>query len=68
MTQDMAKIWVFDEGKLNEALTQYREAAVAQYPHQQERIDMTLLAVRDFLDSPFADKLTMKVKGSPQKD
>ena len=61
MSKHQGKIWVFDEGKLDEALAQYRKEALQAYPHQQERIEMTLLAVKDFLHSSHAGKLTMSV-------
>lgn len=68
MTQQAGKIWVFDENKLDHAIEQYRQSALEAYPKQQERIDITVLAIRDFLHSEFADKLTMnvKLKDSPQ--
>jgi hypothetical protein len=62
MSTELGKIWVFDESKLDEALDRYRQASVQAYPHQQEKINVTLLAIRDFLDSEFAEKLTMNVK------
>lgn len=61
MTTHQGKIWVFDEGKLDDALESYRQSALAAYPNQQERIEITLLAMKDFLHSPQAEKLTMKV-------
>jgi len=51
------RIWIFDEGKLEEALARYEEAALAAYPDQAERIQITLRAMRDFLQSEYADKL-----------
>ena len=59
------RIWVFDESKLDEALEAYQAEALAAYPHQSERIRTTLAAVRDFLYSPHAEKLIMKVAGRP---
>jgi len=66
MNEETGKIWVFDEGKLEEAMALYQHDAIAQYPKQQQRIELTLLAVRDFLDSSQAAKLRMSVKASPQ--
>ena len=62
MSTGLGKIWVFDESKLDEALARYRQAALQAYPQQQEKIELTLLAVKDFLVSEFAEKLTMNVK------
>ena len=62
MSSELGKIWVFDESKLDEALESYRQASIEAYPAQQERIEITLLAIRDFLDSEYADKLKMNVK------
>lgn len=59
------RIWVFDEGKLEEALEVYRAEALAAFPHQSERIRTTLAAVRDFLYSEHARKLIMRVGPRP---
>lgn len=55
----VGRIWVFDEGKLEEALARYETAAIRAYPAQQERIRVTVAAMRDFLYSEFADKLVL---------
>ena len=62
MSTELGKIWVFDESKLDEAIEKYRDASLAAYPDQREKIEVTLLAIRDFLDSEYAEKLTMNVK------
>ncbi len=62
MSLSLGKIWVFDESKLEQALANYRKASIEAYPAQSERIEITLLAIRDFLDSEYADKLKMNVK------
>lgn len=62
MSTGLGKIWVFDESKLDEALASYRKASLEDFPAQRERIEITLLAVKDFLDSEHADKLKMNVK------
>ena len=62
MSSGLGKIWVFDESKLDEALASYRQASLEAFPAQQERIDITLLAIKDFLDSDYANKLKMNVK------
>ncbi|MEN8176711.1 MAG: hypothetical protein ABFS23_13175 [Pseudomonadota bacterium] len=61
----LPSIWVFDEAKLEEALARYQEEALAAYPGQEERIRVTLVAVRDFLHSEHAEKLVMKVSQHP---
>jgi hypothetical protein len=53
------RIWVFDENRLEESLLRYEEAALAAYPHQEERIRITVAAMRDFLYSEYADPLVM---------
>jgi hypothetical protein len=57
----VGRIWVFDEGKLEEALARYEAAAMRAYPGQEERIRVTVAAMRDFLHSEFADKLVLGV-------
>ncbi len=53
------RIWVFDENRLEESLQAYEQAALAAYPHQEERIRITVAAMRDFLHSEYADPLIM---------
>ena len=53
------RIWVFDEGKPAEALARYETEAIRDCPGQEERIRVTLAAMRDFLHSEFADRLVM---------
>jgi hypothetical protein len=55
----IGRIWVFDETKLEEALARYEAASLEAYPHQEERIRITVAAMRDFLHSQYADKLVM---------
>ena len=55
-----SRIWVFDENRLNEALDEYEQASIDAYPQQEERIHITINAMRDFLYSDYADKLTMR--------
>jgi hypothetical protein len=62
MPSRLGKIWVFDESKLDEALANYRQASLEAFPAQHERIEITLLAIKDFLVSDYADKLKMNVK------
>lgn len=62
MQENVGKIWVFDQGKLNDAIAQYEEAALAAYPAQSERIRTTVLAIRDFLESDYAEKLTLSIR------
>jgi hypothetical protein len=53
------RIWVFDESRLEESLLAYEQAALDAYPHQEERIRITVAAMRDFLHSEYADPLVM---------
>jgi len=62
VSTDLGKIWVFDESKLEEALERYQQDSVEAYPKQEEKIKITMLAIRDFLNSDYAEKLTMNVK------
>ncbi len=61
MTQStgVGRVWVFDETSLEQALESYRAEALEAYPHQAERIGITMAAVRDFLHSEHADRLTL---------
>ena len=52
--------WVFADNRLEESLQAYEQAALAAYPHQEERIRITVAAMRDFLHSEFADPLVME--------
>lgn len=56
---EVGRIWVFDENTLADALEQYQAEAQNAYPHQQERIQLTVAAIRDFLHSEHAAKLTV---------
>lgn len=60
---ESGRIWVFDEGKLEDALEQYEQAAIEAYPGQRERIRLTVAAMRDFLHSEHADKLVLGSAG-----
>ena len=51
--------WVFADNRLEESLQAYEQAALAAYPHQEERIRITVAAMRDVLHSDFADPLVM---------
>lgn len=53
------RIWVFDETRLEESLEAYQQAAIEAYPQQEERIRITIAAMRDFLKSEHADPLVM---------
>lgn len=57
--QALGRIWVFDEARLERAVEAYEKEACAAYPEQHERIRTTMLAVRDFLHSEYADGLVM---------
>jgi len=53
------RIWVFDENRLEESLQTYQAAAIDAYPKQEERIRITVEAMRDFLHSEYAEPLVM---------
>ena len=61
MTQatQVGRVWVFDEGSLEQALEAYEGEALAAYPHQEARIGTAVAAIRDFLHSRHADRLTL---------
>jgi hypothetical protein len=54
-----SRIWIFDEGRLQSALAAYQAEALAAYPAQAERIQLTVLAIGDFLHSTHAKSLVM---------
>lgn len=64
VTDNSQRIWVFDESKLDQAIETYRSAAIKAYPHQEEKINLTVLAFKDFLDSDEAAKLRMNIKNN----
>ncbi len=55
----VGRVWVFDEGSLEQALSDYQNEALAAFPHQAERIGTAVAAIRDFLHSRHADRLTL---------
>jgi hypothetical protein len=57
------RIWVFDENRLEQSLQDYAKASLEAYPDQEERIRITVAAMRDFLYSDFADSLIMDNPG-----
>lgn len=59
--QAMGPVWVFDESRLEQALAAYAADALAAYPQQAERIQTTVLAMRDFLHSAQATELRMRL-------
>ena len=58
-TTRVGRVWVFDEGSLEQALAAYQTEALTAYPHQAERIGTAVAAIRDFLHSSHADPLTL---------
>ena len=56
---NIGRIWVFDEGSLEQALARYEADSISAYPAQEERIRIAVAAMRDFLHSDYADDLTM---------
>lgn len=55
----LGRVWVFDEASLQRAMDAYEAEALAAYPQQTERIRTTMLAMRDFLHSEYADTLKL---------
>ena len=51
------RIWVFDEGQLEDALVHYEREAIGACPGRDERFRLMVAALRDFLQSECADKL-----------
>ena len=64
VTANSQRIWVFDECKLDQAIEASRAAAIQAYPQQEEKINLTVLAFKDFLDSEQAAKLRMNIKNN----
>lgn len=58
---DVPQSWVFNRDTLDLALEEWKAAQIEAYPHQEELIQTTALAMRDFLDSEFVkrNKMTM---------
>ncbi|MCF7990805.1 MAG: hypothetical protein K9M02_10215 [Thiohalocapsa sp.] len=52
MTTFSDKVFVFTGATLEQALAEWTAEQVAAYPHQEERIRVTALAMRDFFESP----------------
>lgn len=61
MTELRDQVFVFTGAALEAALEQWVDAQIAAYPHQEERIRTTALAMRDFLmsDAARAHKMSM---------
>ncbi|OOY50972.1 hypothetical protein [Solemya velum gill symbiont] len=55
-----SRIWVFDENRLNEALDGYEQESIDAYPQHEEKIRITIKAMRNYLYSDYADRLTMR--------
>lgn len=51
--------WVFNRDTLEVALAQWKAAQIEAYPHQEELIQTTTLAMQDFLDSEYVKKNKM---------
>lgn len=52
MTTFREKVFVFTGATLEQALDDWVADQLAAYPHQEERIRITALAMRDFFESP----------------
>jgi len=58
----IGRVWVFDQASLEQALEHYQQDSIDAYPHQEERIRIAVAAIRDFLQSEYADDLTLHKK------
>jgi hypothetical protein len=62
MTELKEQVFVFTGAAFEAALADWVQAQIAAYPHQEERIRITALAMRDFLlsDAARRHKLLMR--------
>lgn len=62
MTELKDQVFVFTGASFEAALAEWVEAQIRAYPHQEERIRITALAMRDFLlsDAARRHKLLMR--------
>lgn len=59
MTTFREKVFVFTGATLEQALDDWVADQLAAYPHQEARIRITALAMRDFFESPQIDRHKM---------
>ena len=63
MTALSDQVFVFTSETLEQALEDWVAAQIAAYPHQEERIRITALAMRDFFASPQIEQHKMTLGG-----
>lgn len=61
MTAFAEQVFVFTGATLEQALDDWVAEQLAAYPHQEERIRLTALAMRDFFASPQAERYKMRL-------
>lgn len=60
------QVFVFTGDTLEAALEEWVQEQIAAYPHQEERIRITALAMRDFLFSEPARRHKMRMRAGPK--
>jgi len=63
MTTFADEVFVFNGATLEQALEDWVAEQVAAYPHQEARIRITALAMRDFFASPQIERHKMVLGG-----
>jgi len=67
MTAFEDRVFVFTGATLDRAIEDWLADQLAAYPHQEERIRITALALRDFFESPQIQHFKMML-GSQRHD
>jgi hypothetical protein len=68
MTAFEDRVFVFTGATLERALDDWVAEQIAAYPHQEERIRITALAMRDFFESRHIERQKMTLgRGSGQQ-
>jgi hypothetical protein len=62
MTELQDQVFVFTGASFEAALAEWVEAQITAYPHQEERIRITALAMRDFLLSDAARRHKLLIR------
>lgn len=57
------QVFVFTGETLEQAVDEWVAVQIAAYPHQEERIRITALAIRDFFESTQVERHKMKLGG-----
>jgi len=63
MTAFEDRVFVFTGATLERAIEDWLADQLAAYPHQEERIRITALALRDFFESPQIQHFKMMLGG-----